>query len=60
MAPTPGIASERACASSAAAASLPFSPVRHIRSAMSPVRMGLENEVPFQRAMPKNRLFSGA
>jgi len=52
MAPTPGIDWDRASASSAAAASLAFSPVRHIRAAMSPVRMGLENEVPFHFAIP--------
>jgi acetyl/propionyl-CoA carboxylase alpha subunit len=52
MAPTPGIAWDRAPRSTAAAASMPFSPVRHIRSAMSPVTMGLENEVPLHCAMP--------
>jgi hypothetical protein len=52
MGPTPGIAWERASRSRAAAASLPFSPVRHIRAAMSPVTIGVEKDVPLQRAIP--------
>jgi hypothetical protein len=52
MAPVPGIAWECAAASSAAAACLPFSPVRDMRAAISPLTMGLEKEVPFHLAMP--------
>jgi hypothetical protein len=52
MAPTPGIAWDRASASRAAAACWPFSPVRDIRAATSPVTIGVENDVPLHFAMP--------
>ena len=52
--PTPSIACERAPARSAAAARRPLSPVRDIRSAISPVTIGAENDVPLQHAMPWN------
>jgi hypothetical protein len=42
----------RARASSAAAACSAFSPVRDIRLAISPVTIGVENDVPLHRAMP--------
>jgi hypothetical protein len=41
-----------ALASSAAAACWPFSPVRDIRAAMSPVTIGVEKDVPLHFAMP--------
>ena len=50
--PTPGMARDRASASTAAAAWRAFSPVRDIRAAMSPVTMGVENDVPLHFAMP--------
>jgi hypothetical protein len=42
----------RASASRAAAACRAFSPVRDIREAMSPVTIGVENDVPLHFAMP--------
>ena len=42
----------RARASTAAAACSAFSPVRDIRSAILPVTIGVENDVPLHRAMP--------
>jgi hypothetical protein len=42
----------RAPASTAAAACSAFSPARDIRSAILPVTIGVENEVPLHRAMP--------
>jgi hypothetical protein len=50
--PTPGTARDRASASTAAAAWRAFSPVRDILAAMSPVTIGVENDVPLHFAMP--------
>jgi hypothetical protein len=43
---------DRASASRAAAASWPFSPVRDIRAAISPVTTGVEKDVPLHWHMP--------
>lgn len=48
----PGKASARACASKAAVAVLAFSPAVLIRDAISPLTIGVENEVPLHLAMP--------
>src|SRR5258708_6036356 len=50
--PTPGRNWLRAAASSASAACRAFSPVRDIRAAISPVTIGVENEVPLHLTMP--------
>jgi hypothetical protein len=50
--PTPGMARDRASASTEAAAWRALSPVRDIRAAMRPVTMGVENDVPLHFAMP--------
>lgn len=41
-----------ACASSAAAACGPFSPVPEMRAAIRPETIGVENDVPLHRHMP--------